>query len=257
MKRKEKRVPKFDEIIFENRNMEYGAFDLRKRYKSVTSFSILIAVALSVTLVTVSFITTEGPSGSQIQTTSVVAVIDDYDPTLIQVQPEIKPPARPAEALKNVAPVIVTDTALATNFIPVMEDLIRTITNGDVNDTVARVVVITEEIGEPSEPEPFFVVEEMPEFSGGNKALLEYISNNLVYPGEALENNIQGRVILQFIVRADGSVGRIEVLKSVDPLLDQEAMRVISTLPRLKPGKQNGVPVPVWFSVPVNFQLIY
>jgi protein TonB len=257
MKREKSRVPKFDEIIFENRNKEYGAFDLRKRYKSVTSLSILIAVTLSVTLVTVSFKTTEAPSGSQIQATSVVAVIDDYDPTLIKVQPEIKPPGLLAEAPRNVAPVIVTDTALATNFIPIMEDLIRTITNGDVNDTVARVVVITEEIGEPSEPEPFFVVEEMPEFPGGNKALLEYISNNLVYPGEALENSIQGRVILQFIVREDGSVGRIELLKGVDPLLDQEAMRVISSLPRLKPGKQNGVPVPVWFSVPVNFQLIY
>ena len=256
MKRKENRVPKFDEIIFENRNKEYGAYDLRRRYKSVTSYSILIAVALSVTAVTVSFITTEDPDQQNVRTTNIVAVIDDYDPNLIQVQPEIKPPARPVEAPPNVAPVIVTDTALVTSFIPVMDELTRTITDRDVNDTIVQVAVITEEIEQTAEAEPFFVVEEMPEYPGGNKALLEYISKNLVYPREALDNNIQGKVILQFAVREDGSVGRIMILRGVDPVLNKEAERVISTLPLLKPGKQNGVPVPVWFSVPVTFQLI-
>jgi protein TonB len=109
----------------------------------------------------------------------------------------------------------------------------------------------------PAEPEPYIFVEEPPEYPGGNKALLEFISKNLNYPSEALNNNIQGRVILKFVVKEDGSVGRIEVLKSVDPLIDKEAVRVIGMLPKLKPGKQNGVPVPVWFSVPVTFQLIY
>jgi protein TonB len=256
MKRKENRVPKFDEIIFENRNREYGAYDLRKRYKSVISFSILVAVTICVTVVTVSFITSEPPDQHQARSTSIIAVIDDYDPNLIRVQPETKPPARTTEAPQNVAPVIVTDTSLATDFIPVMEDLIRTITDGDVNDAIEQVAVITEETGGPAEPEPFFVVEEMPEYPGGNNALLQFIAKNLIYPTEALDNNVSGKVILKFVVTKDGSVGRIEVLKSVDPLLDQEAIRVVTILPKFKPGKQNGTPVPVWFMVPVSFQLI-
>src|SRR4030042_2256255 len=256
MKRKENRVPKVDEIIFENRNREYGAYDLRKRYKSVISFAVLAAVAFCVTIVSVSFITTEDSTGPQVKTTSVVAVIDDYDPNLLQAQTPVKPPAELVEAPQNVAPKVVTDTSLITSFIPIMEELTRTITDGDVNDTIMVVLDEPAEIA-PPEPEPYIYVEEMPEFPGGNKALLAYIAKNLVYPREALDNNIEGRVILQFVVKEDGSVGRIEIMKGVDPLLDQEATRVIGMLPKLKPGKQNGVAVPVWFSVPVTFQLIY
>lgn len=255
MKRKENRVPKFDEIIFENRNREYGAYDLRKRYKSVTSFSILIAVTLCVTIVTVSFVTTEDPARSQVQSISVVAVIDDYDPSLVQIPPAVKPPAELVEAPQNVAPEVVTDTTVLTSFIPIMEELTRTVTDGDVSDTI---MVVAEDLIEvvPTEPEPYFFVEEMPEFPGGNKALLAFIAKNLVYPAEAIDNNISGKVILQFVVTENGSIGRIEILKGVDPLLDREAIRVVGMLPNLTPGKQNGVPVPVWFSVPVTFQLI-
>jgi protein TonB len=255
MKRKENRVPEFDEIIFENRNREYGAYDLRKRYNSVISFSILVAVAFCVTIVTVSFKTTENTKGQKEKVTNIIAVIDDYDPSLVQVPPAAKPPAELVEAPQNIAPKVVTDTSVITSFIPIMEELTRTVTDGDVDDTIMVVVENQAEIA-PPEPEPYVFVEEQPEFPGGNKALLAYIAKNLVYPREALDNNIEGRVILKFVVKADGSVGRIELLKGVDPLLDLEAMRVISTLPKLKPGKQNGVPVPVWFSVPVTFQLI-
>ena len=255
MKKNEIRVPKFDEIIFENRNKEYGAYDLRKRYKSVTSFSILVAVAFCVTIVTVSFMATEDDIDQAGKVTNIIAVIDDYDPSLIQIQPEIKPPAQLARASQNVAPEIVTDTTAVTSFIPIMEELTRTLTDGDVNDTVMVAIDTPVEIV-PAEPEPYVFVEEMPEFPGGNKALLQFIAKNLVYPSEALDNNISGKVILQFVVTKDGSIGRIEILKGVDPLLNREAIRVVGMLPKLKPGKQNGVPVPVWFSVPVTFQLI-
>lgn len=256
MKTKKEKVPEFDEIIFENRNREYGAYDLRKRYSSVTGFSILLAVAICVTFVTVSFITTESAAGTTAELTSVVAVLDSYDPNMIRVEPPAAPPAELEKAVQNVAPEIVTDTSIVTSFIPITEELTRLITDGDVNDTVMRAVEEPVEIA-PEEPEAYIFVEEMPEYPGGNRALLEFIAKNLRYPSEALENNIEGRVILQFVVREDGSVGRVEILKGVDPLLNQEAVRVVGSLPKLKPGKQNGVPVPVWFSVPVTFQLIY
>jgi len=256
MKRNENKVPKFDEIIFENRNREYGAYDLRKRSTSVTSFSILIAVTICVALVTLSFKTTERGTGSSVETINVVAVLDNYDPNLIQVEPPAAPPAELEEAIRNVAPEVVTDTTLVTSFIPITEELTRLIKDGDVNDTIMSVIVEPEEII-PAEPEPYIHVEEMPEFPGGDKALLEFIGKNLKYPQEAMDNNIAGRVYIQFVVQSDGSVGRIQVLKGVDPLIDNEAVRVVGLLPKMKPGKQNGVPVPVWYSVPVTFQIIY
>lgn len=255
MKKNEIKVPEFDEIIFENRNKEYGAYDLRKSYKSVISFSVLVAVSFCITIVTVSFYVSDEDPTSAGSVTNVISVMDDYDPALIQRQPEIKPPAELNKVPQNVAPKVVTDTARLTSFIPTTEELIRTVTDGDVNDTIMVIENPVEIV--PAEPEPYIFVEEPPEYPGGNKALLEFISKNLNYPSEALNNNIQGRVILKFVVKEDGSVGRIEVLKSVDPLIDKEAVRVIGMLPKLKPGKQNGVPVPVWFSVPVTFQLIY
>lgn len=256
MKTKEEKVPEFDEIIFENRNREYGAYDLRKRSSSVTSFSILLAVAICVTFVTVSFITTESAAGTTAELTSVVAVLDNYDPNLVRVEPPAAPPAELEKAVQNVAPEIVTDTSMVTSFIPITEELTRMITDGDVNDTTMSVIEDPEEIV-PAEPEPYIRVEEMPEFPGGDKALLEFIAKNLKYPQEAMENNIAGRVFIQFVVQSDGSVGRVNVLKGVDPIIDDEAVRVVGSLPKFKAGKQNGLPVPVWYSVPVTFQLIY
>ena len=84
---------------------------------------------------------------------------------------------------------------------------------------------------------------------------MKFIAENLKYPEEALRNNLEGRVMLRFVVSAEGSVKRIEVMRSVHPVLDEEAIRVINLLPDWKPGRQNGKPVPVWFSVPVYFQL--
>ena len=85
--------------------------------------------------------------------------------------------------------------------------------------------------------------------------MLQFIGQNVVYPQDAIENRIQGTVMLRFVVSSTGEVTRVEVTRSVDPLLDSEALRVIGSLPRWKPGRQDGNPVPVWFSVPVVFVL--
>jgi protein TonB len=103
--------------------------------------------------------------------------------------------------------------------------------------------------------EIFIVVEEMPTFPGGDKELMKFINSKIVYPETAKTNNIQGRVILRFAVLATGKIGKISVLKSVDPSLDNEAMRVIGSLPDWTPGRQGGKPVNVWYSVPVTFQM--
>ncbi|MDE6819439.1 MAG: TonB family protein [Bacteroides acidifaciens] len=101
----------------------------------------------------------------------------------------------------------------------------------------------------------FEVVEEMPDFPGGMKALMEYLSQNIKYPAEAHAKGIQGRVIVSFIVKKDGSISDIKVVRSVDPYLDKEAERVIAAMPAWKPGKQRGQAVNVRFTVPVAFRL--
>jgi TonB family protein len=108
---------------------------------------------------------------------------------------------------------------------------------------------------ETKEPEPFVIVEEPPQFPGGEAALLAYVYKNIIYPENAKTNNIQGRVIVKFCVTSKGGVNQVSIMKAVDPELDAEAMRVVNTLPLFKPGKQGGKPVPVWYILPVMYQL--
>ena len=106
---------------------------------------------------------------------------------------------------------------------------------------------VTEEI--------FVVVENQPEFPGGNTAMMKFLSDNIKYPVIAQENSIQGRVICNFVVERDGSITDVQVVRGVDPSLDREAVRVIQQMPRWKPGKQRGQAVRVRFTLPVVFRL--
>ena len=108
------------------------------------------------------------------------------------------------------------------------------------------------------ENNPVFInVDPVPVFPGGEAALMKFINENLRYPAAAIENGIQGRVVVQFVVKKDGSVGDVKVIRGIDPTLDQEAIRVCKTLPKFIPGKRydNGEPVDVWFTIPVIFKL--
>ena len=98
-------------------------------------------------------------------------------------------------------------------------------------------------------------VDVMPLFPGGDEALLKYIGDSTHYPKEAKLKAIQGKVITRFMVKADGTVSKVSILKGVDPLLDDEAKRVVATLPKFSPGKLNGKNVPVWYVVPITFTL--
>jgi TonB family protein len=106
-----------------------------------------------------------------------------------------------------------------------------------------------------SEDNVFDVVEQMPEFPGGMQKLLEFLSQNIRYPKEAMEKDIQGRVIVTFVVKKDGSISDATVVRSVDPLLDEEGLRVINAMPNWTPGMQKGEPVNVKYTVPISFKL--
>ncbi len=124
-------------------------------------------------------------------------------------------------------------------------------------DTVMQEATLTPNapVTKSGEPEPFVVVEEMPKFPGGDTTLLKYILENTKYPEVAKANNIQGKVIVRFCITETGSIDKISVIRGVDPELDKEAMRVVSTLPAFQPGKQGGKAVPVWYMVPISFSL--
>ena len=142
----------------------------------------------------------------------------------------------------------------------VVEDNVETETIEVSTEETETEVVISAPVEAPVEEEEeevvFVVVESMPEFPGGQQALFKYLSENVKYPVIAQENGIQGRVICQFVVNKDGSIVDVEVVRSGgDPSLDKEAIRVIKSMPKWKPGKQRGKAVRVKYTVPVNFKL--
>ena len=122
---------------------------------------------------------------------------------------------------------------------------------------VNEVVVETRPVEKPTEvkEEIFRSVEQMPQFPGGDAALLKFLSSHINYPPMAAENNVQGKVILQFVVEKDGHIGEVVIARSVDKDLDKEATRVVKSLPKFTPGRQNGHPVSVWYTLPVQFKL--
>ena len=114
--------------------------------------------------------------------------------------------------------------------------------------------VIVEE-KKPELEQVFTAVEQMPQFPGGDTALTKYLSSNINYPIVAAKNGIQGRVVVQFVVTKNGSVGEVKVLRSVDRDLDKEAIRLCKSLPKFIPGKMNGQAVNVWYTMPITFKL--
>ncbi len=101
----------------------------------------------------------------------------------------------------------------------------------------------------------YYEVDEMPSFPGGLNGLMTFLAQNMVYPVTAQENGVQGRVTVSFVVETDGSITDVEVARSVDPFLDREAMRIVKAMPKWTPGKKNGKPVRVKYTVPVVFRL--
>jgi periplasmic protein TonB len=255
MKRYDQKVPGFDEIIFANRNKSYGAYDLRRRYKSAASLSILGGVMLSSVPLILTFIFSPEPVKAKADPGIFVVVQTDNltDPAKI-AQPEPLKPASAPPQFRYVEPKVVDDTIGLTNLL-INDFVMDSVINNNVTVNIDSVVYSPPVTAEIEEPEPFTFVEEPPVFPGGTSALLKFIAENTKYPAEALENGVQGKVFVKFAVSADGTVKRLEITRSVHPLLDAEAMRVVSSLPKWKPGKQNGRPVPVWYSVPVTFEI--
>ena len=159
------------------------------------------------------------------------------------------PPPPPAPAIAEELNVVEDDVKLDDVDIISSED---DASSAQVEAYTPPAVVEEEE---ESSQQIFTVVETMPEFPGGQMALLQYLSKSIKYPVIAQENGIQGRVSCSFVVNKDGSIVDAEVIRGVDPSLDKEALRVINSMPKWSPGKQRGKPVRVKYTVPVTFRL--
>ncbi|RIH65549.1 energy transducer TonB [Mariniphaga sediminis] len=162
-----------------------------------------------------------------------------------EVKPPPPPPPKVVEVLNIVEDDVEIEDELEIEDTEVTEDMIIDVAP----------VISTQEEEEEEDTQVFFIVEDMPEFPGGEMALRQFIANAIKYPVIAQENGIQGRVYVTFVVDKDGSISDARIARGVDPSLDKEALRVVNTLPKWKPGKQRGKPVRVSYTVPINFVL--
>ncbi len=166
-------------------------------------------------------------------------------------QEETPPPPPPAEIPDVIEEIKIVDDKTETAEIDFSSD-----DDKDKAQEVINVPVVKQEDDDPDDKVIFQVVEQQPEFPGGNDELMKYLSQNIKYPSVAAQNGIQGRVVCRFTVRKDGTIGDVEVVRHGDhPSLDREAVRVIESMPKWKPGKQRGKAVHCKFNLPVVFKL--
>lgn len=263
------------DLVFEGKNQSYGAYQLRKSTGSRNVKAMLIMLAIGIAIA--AFVAIKGVVENAMK--QDVAIKADVELAKLAEKKEAKvekkeePKIEKVEvekvksSVKFVPPVIKKDSEVKPEEeLKSQEELNKTNTAigaFDVkgNDEAAGEVLKAKEvIAQPEPPKEeetkvFDVVEQMPSFPGGPSALMQFLSSNIKYPVVAEENGVQGRVVCTFVVEKDGSITDVRVIKSVDPSLDKEAMRVVKSMPRWIPGKQNGSAVRVKYTVPVTFRL--
>ena len=270
------------DLVFEGKNKDFGAYVIRtestKRHNLAVLWAFIGAVAvaaLSLGLMKANqYLEERRLAALQDQKTYIV----DFPPETEEQQPEqqIIEPEEP-EVLEDVlSSVKVTELQIVDDDKVRPEDEILTqeeieetnkafgqtnVDNGqderDKFQTAVTDVVVEKPVEKPKEAvaQVFHSVEQMPQFPGGEAALMKFLQSHINYPPMAAENNVQGRVVVQFVVDKTGKVGEVKIVRSVDKDLDKEAARVCASLPKFTPGRQNGQAVSVWYTLPVTFKL--
>lgn len=268
------------DIVFEGKNKEFGAYELRKESdarhnKAMIVVVIIIAIAFLLPLIVNTVLPKADERPEDVTEQAMVNLGDaaEEEPEPEEEQQryeEEKPEVLPEEVLNTVKvtelAIVEDDQVKAEDEIKTQDELKETTTAFGQSDfdkgTDDRNVVlehkdeiVVEEKKPVEDNKVFTAVEQMPQFPGGEAALMKYISDHLKYPPVAMENNIQGRVVIQFVVTKTGKIGEVKVARSKDPDLDKEAVRVVKTLPDFIPGKMNGQSVNVWYTLPITFKL--
>jgi protein TonB len=271
------------DLVFEGKNKDFGAYEMRttstKRHNKAMLYTIIgaiLVVAAAVSIAKVQEYLAERRLAELAEQEEVLIDMEQNEEPEEEQQERLeqpKPEVLPEEVLNTVKVtelrIVEDEKVKAEDEIKTQDELKETTTafgqkdndkgteDRNVTRTLKEEVVVEKKVEEKKveKEEIFKSVEQMPQFPGGEAALMKYISSHIQYPTMAQENNVQGKVIVQFVVTKTGQVGEVKVARSVDKDLDREAVRVCKSLPKFTPGRQNGQPVSVWYTLPVNFKL--
>lgn len=258
------------DLIFQDRNKAYGAYKMRANSTKRHNIAMLIVVIIALvgfSLPTLIEMATPKQKEEMVEVTTLSQLEEPEVKQEAMKKPEPLAPPPPAlkSSIKFTAPVVKKDEEVNDDDVLKSQQEITEAKvaisiadvkgNDEVNgkDIAELKQVVTQ--AEPKEEEVFNMVEQMPTFPGGPGELMSYLGKNIRYPAIAQENGTQGKVIIQFVVEKDGSITDVTVARSQDPYLDKEAVRVVKTMPKWIPGKQNGKAVRVKYTVPVTFRL--
>lgn len=263
------------DVVFENRNKSYGAYALRQSSdkRHLVAFGAVVLLVIGVMTLPAIMNGINAATGKTnrevIDEEWTVMNIPNYEEPIVELPQTImaQPQKKIAEMAKFTPPLIVEDNKVDESEIKSQSDLLEIdarIGKYEVPDgskdfdaidpdefTINQLNKITETKSDPV----FDVVESMPVFPGGENELNRYISSNIKYPVVDQENNIQGRVTLRFVVDKNGNISDVSILKGVSPNCDREAVRVVKSMPKWIPGRQNGTAVNVYFTLPIIFRL--
>lgn len=269
------------DIVFEGKNKDFGAYTLRqssrKRHTSAVVWVLAgLAVLLVLLILSVSGVFAKAEEDQIVTaTTQEITTFNPEEDIEEDTEEDFVLPPEPEEII---APEEVANTQRLTNTLIVEDDKleedkqVRTqdeareneaaagavdITEGtnDLNKIEVKEQVIAEPVVQNDEPVSMAMVEQKPSFPGGDAAMYQWLSNNIVYPPAASEEGVSGRVVVEFVVDKDGSITRARVVRQRHPALDREALRVVNSMPKWIPGRNNGQPVKVTYTLPVTFRL--
>jgi periplasmic protein TonB len=260
--------PEWCNIVFEGKNKDYGAYELRQLSPRWHIKSLIIVIILFIAALLLPRLIESVIPERKERMVDVTSLAD-----LKIEQPKVKdviiisaPPPPPLKSsIRFTPPVIKPDQEVME------EDEVKTqesLNEAKIAISVADVKGTDEDNGvdiasldenqaitQEDETKVFEIVQQMPEFPGGENALVKWINEHIKYPYLAAENGIEGKVYVQFVVDKDGNISNARIARSIAPSLDQEALRVVNNLPRWNPGKQSGQPVRVSYTIPINFVL--
>ncbi|MFI5162886.1 MAG: energy transducer TonB [Sphingobacteriales bacterium] len=262
--------PKFDlyrsewlELVFDDRNKAYGAYELRQHYDN----TLLKALGFTVLPIVFLFLLS-----SFIMTRKAIPVADPIIPVLLNAHPPVitKPPVTPPKPrieppVRNVAtikyPIMVATVDNKAVNPPNLDDLKNAVISTETKKGIPGIDSIdlrpstSSGVTESNEVKEFGTIEINPQFPGGEAAWAKFLQKNLRYPSQAIEEGISGKVFVSFVVEKDGHLSDITLIRGPGHGLDEEAIRVLKLVPPWKPGIQNGRPVRVRYNMPFNFQI--
>ena len=270
------------DIVFEGKNKEYGAYEMRENSTARHTRAVIIVLACLVAILVLLILSLtgvfsraeeEGPDAATEQELATFAAdeVIEEEPEEEQVkfeEPEeiIQPEEVANEQRITDLPIVEDDKFDETKEVKTQEEMTQNeaqagavdITEGtnDLNKQVVKEQIIAPEPApEPEKVYNIAMVEQKPEFPGGEAAMYKWLGDHINYPAAASEEGVSGRVVVEFVVSKTGAIENVRVLRGRHPALDKEALRVVKSMPKWQPGRNNGQPVKVTYTLPVTFRL--